>query len=127
MAKVNKGEFGYIRFHKKTQGIKTAVLFLIPLALFLIGYITTKTKENYFTLIAILGCLPACKEMVNVLVFFKYHSISEKLFEELSRHTAGMESVYELILTTYDITCPVSCAVISGNEIAAYTEASGIP
>lgn len=121
MFNIEKGEYGYINAHKRSQILKTFVFFLIPMAIFAVGYATTGGKENYFTIIAILGCLPACKELVNVIMFLKRRSIPRELYEELCSHTEGMETAYEMILTTYDITCPVHCAVFRGNEIAAYT------
>lgn len=121
MFNIEKGQYGYINAHKRAQMLKTFIFFLLPAVIFAAGYITTGGKENYFTIIAILGCLPACKEMVNVIMFLKRRSIPRELYEEVSAHVDGMETAYEMILTTYDITCPVHCAVIRGNELAAYT------
>lgn len=117
----NKGSYGYIDAHKKMQLLRTILLFLLPLALFFIGLYTTKTRSNYFTIIAVVGCLPGCKSLVNVIAFLKRHSLPQDLYQEFASHIGTMEVAYELILTTYEITCPVHCAVISGNEIAAYS------
>jgi len=126
MFHIEKGEYGYINAHKRAQMLKTFIFFLIPAALYAIGYFTTGGKENYFTILAILGCLPACKELVNVIMFIKRCSLPSELYEELSSHVGDCAAVYEIILTTYDITCPIHCAVIRGNELAAYTTHPGI-
>ena len=109
-----KGEHGYTDAHKKAQIIKTFIFFLLPAVIFTVGL-------NLFTVVAVVGCLPACKELVNVIVFCRRRSIPQDLYEELDRHTGGMEHAYELVLTTYEKNYPVHSLVIRGNEIAGYT------
>ncbi|MCI8559412.1 MAG: hypothetical protein HFI19_16980 [Lachnospiraceae bacterium] len=125
MKKIPKGTFGYTDAHKKQQLLKTFIFFLLPLAIFLTGCITTKTKQNYFTVVAVVGCLPACKEMVNVLMFLKRSSMPEKLYQEIASHTEGskgMETAYELVLTTYEKSYPIAAVAIKGNEVIGYTD-----
>ncbi len=121
MLRIPKGNFGYIDSHKRTQALKTLIFFLIPLAVFVVGYVTTGGKENYFTILAVLGCLPACKELVNVFMFLKRHSIPADLYEQIHAHMGEMEEVYELTLTTYEETYPVFAAAVRGNEVVGYT------
>ena len=116
-----KGDHGYTDAHKKAQIIKTFIFFLLPAVIFTVGYVTSGTRLNLFTVVAVVGCLPACKELVNVIVFCRRRSIPQDLYEELDRHTGGMEHAYELVLTTYEKNYPVHSLVIRGNEIAGYT------
>lgn len=116
-----KGDHGYIDTHKKAQLFKTFVFFLLPAVIFIVGYVTTKTRLNLFTVVAVVGCLPACKELVNVILFCRRRSIPKELYTELECHTDGMEHAYELILTTYEKNYPIHSLVIRGNEIAGYT------
>ena len=60
MKRAVKGNFGYIRAKRLSVLIKTAIFFGISLSLFAAGYITTGKKENLLTIVAVLGCLPAC-------------------------------------------------------------------
>ena len=46
MKKVNKGDYGYIRYEKKKRLLITVALFLIPLAAFLAAFLITGTKKN---------------------------------------------------------------------------------
>ena len=116
-----KGDYGYIDAHKKAQLLKTFIFFLLPAVIFIIGYVTAKSRMNLFTVVAVVGCLPACKELVNVIMFWKRHSLPRELYEEMEQHMAGMEHAYELVLTTYDKNYPVHSLVIRGNEVAGYT------
>jgi hypothetical protein len=120
--KIRKGTYGYTDAHKKRQILKTFVFFLLPISIFLAGYFTTGTKENYFTIVAVVGCLPACKELVNVFLFWKRHSISEKLYQEISSHTGEMAVAYELVLTTYEKSYPVTALVITKDEVVGFTD-----
>lgn len=125
MNKTPKGTHGYTDAHKKRQLLKTILFFLLPIAVFLAGYLTTGTKKNYFTIVAVVGCLPACKELVNVFMFWKRSSIPDSLYREIASHTEGregMETAYELVLTTYEKSYPITAAVIKGNEITCYSD-----
>lgn len=116
-----KGDHGYTDAHKKAQIIKTFIFFLLPAVIFTVGYVTSRTRLNLFTVVAVVGCLPACKELVNVIMFCRRRSIPQDLYEELDRHIGGMEHAYELVLTTYEKNYPIHSLVIRGNEIAGYT------
>ena len=116
-----KGEWGYTDAHKRSQILKTFLFFLIPISIFVLGYVTTGTKRNYFTILAIVGCLPACNVLVNVLMFLNLFSMPKGLYEEIEAHGGKLTRAYELVLTTYEKNYPVHSLVISGNEIAGYT------
>ena len=66
MKKALKGNYGYIKAKRNRVIIRTIIFFAISLAIFVAGYITTGTRKNLFTIVAVLGCLPACKSLVNI-------------------------------------------------------------
>ena len=101
--------------------MKTFLFFLIPIAIFVIGYVTTDTKRNYFTILAIVGCLPACKELVNVIMFLKRRSMPQAMYQEIEAHAGSLVRAYELVFTTYEKNYPVHSLVVRGQEIAGYT------
>ena len=116
-----KGEHGYTDVHKRTQLLKTFLFFLIPIAIFVIGYVTTDTKRNYFTILAIVGCLPACKELVNVIMFLKRRSMPQAMYQEIEALAGSLVRAYELVFTPYEKNYPVHSLVVRGQEIAGYT------
>lgn len=121
MRQAEKGTYGYTDAHKKQQMLKTFIYFLLPIAIFVVGFVTTKSTRNLFTVVAVVGCLPACKELVNVIMFWKRESMPRELYEELSSHMKGhTEAAYELVFTTYDTNYAVPCVVIAGSEVAGY-------
>ena len=121
MNKIPKGSYGYTAAHRKRQILKTFVLFLLPAAVFVIGFVTTGTKMNYFTVIAIVGVLPACKEAVNVIMFMRLHSIPRELYETVEEHAGALGRGYELVLTTYRVNYPIDCFVVRGTDIVGYS------
>ena len=121
MKKIPKGSYGYTDSHKRRQILLTVVLFIIPAAVFAVGLVTTGTKLNYFTIIAVVGVLPACKETVNVIMFLKLHSVDEELYRGVESRAGGLTRGYELVLTTYKVNYPLESFVICGNDVAAYT------
>ena len=121
MKVAEKGTYGYTNSHKKQQLLKTLIYFLLPAAIFVLGYVTTKSSKNLFTVVAVVGSLPACKELVNVVMFWKRRSMPRELYEELSAHVGeGMEAAYELVFTTYEKNYVVPCVVVAGGEVAGY-------
>ena len=56
-------------------------------------------------------------------MFVKRRSMSKELYEEIKSHAGDMVTAYELVLTTYEKSYPVTALVIAGSEVAGYTEA----
>lgn len=46
MQRIKKGQYGYIKSQRKIEIIKTLSLFLLSLAIYLGGYITTGTNKT---------------------------------------------------------------------------------
>ena len=78
-----KGTFGYLEKKKRNAILWTILCFGISLAVFLAGYLTTGTRKNLLTVVAVLGCLPACKSIVNLIMSIRMNrrigNISSKL------------------------------------------------
>ena len=52
-----KGTRNYIDTQKKYEILRTILYFGLSLGLFVTGYITTKTRTNLLTVVAVVGCL----------------------------------------------------------------------
>ena len=74
-----KGTFLYLDTQKKYEIIRTILFYAISAAIFATGYITTGTKKNLLTMVAVLGVLPASKSLVSVIMFMRYKSFREKI------------------------------------------------
>lgn len=122
--KIIKGEFGYIERKRKQVLLWTIFLFVLAISIFVIGYVTTGTKKNLFTIVAILGCLPACKSMVNLIMFFKAKGCSKGNHEQIATCSEGLSQLYDMYFTTYKVNYPICHMVLKGNVLVGFSEYS---
>ena len=120
--KIHKGEAGYIRVQKKKLAIQTVLSFALVAALVITGYLLNHTKLNLLTLVAILGCLPACRTLVNLIMMLGHRSINEATEIEISGCTDQLTPAYDLIITSERKAMPIDAVVISRNTVCGYTK-----
>lgn len=133
MKKIIKGEYGYINYQKKITIIRTAVFFALCAAVFTLGYVLTGNRKNLLTVVAILGCLPACKSLVNTVMFFRARGCSGKVYKIVSEKMKTLYApdknpieLYELYLTSYKVNYPISHITLWGNILTGIAEDSSV-
>lgn len=122
MKKVKKGEYGYISYQKKVRVLMTLVLFAIPIMIFITGYVQTGTRKNLFTFVAIMGCLPASKCAVGMIMMLLQKPMKSELYEKMKEHVRDMTVIYDATVSAYEKNTQLPCIVISGLNIACYCE-----
>lgn len=118
-----KGTKNYLDTQKKYEIIRTMLYFGISLSLFAAGWITTGERTNLLTIVAILGCLPASKSLVGVIMFCKSKSLSSQDAAIIEPNSQGLTCLYDLIFTTREKTYPVLHMAVCGNTIVGYMPA----
>lgn len=118
--KVAKGDAGYIRARKKKILLKTILEFGIVIALLILGIVETGSRQNLLTVVAVLGCLPASKALVELIMLMPYHSIKKEMAAEVEQHAYLLTRVYDMVFTSEKNIMPVEAIVISGNTICGY-------
>lgn len=118
--KTYKGKPGYIKRRKKQTITKTVIEFGIVFALLILGYIQTKTKMNLLTVVAILGCLPAAKALVEAIMIFPHQSIDSKMADEIMEKSHALTTVFDTVFTSEKQIMPVDALVISGHTVCGY-------
>ena len=121
MKRVAKGKYGYTLSHRKSQILKMSLYIALALAIFLIGWITTKTTKNILSIVAICGALPISKEMVGVIMSFKRKPLDKQLYEQISERAGDLEQIYELLFTTQEKSYVVEAAIVEGKDVICYT------
>lgn len=121
MKRVIKGNPGYLNYKKKAEIVRTVIYFLLVAAVFFLGYSQTHTRKNLLTVVAVVGCLPACKALVGVISRFPYKSIAKKQADEIADKARHLTAIYDMIITSREKIMPVDAIVISGNMIYGYT------
>lgn len=122
--KIKKGNPGYIEKHKKTALIKTVLEFGIVISLLILGYVQTETKSNLLTVVAVIGCLPASKALVELIMAMPHHTIAPEIAQEIQEKTTLLTSIYDLILTSEKKIMAIDCIVISNNTICGYSSSA---
>lgn len=118
---VKKGNPGYLDSRLKREWIKLLLEAAVIAGLLITGYITTGTRLNLLTLVAVLGCLPASKVLVGIIMRLPHKSVARKTAEEIQEKAAGLQTVFDLVFTSADQIMPVDCIVIERNTICGYT------
>lgn len=116
-----KGNFQYISQEKKRRVLKTVLFFLPSIILLIAGIVIFDTRENLLTVVAVVSCLPAGKQMVGVIMIFLYRSMDEKQYREIEAHKGTLTMVYETVLTNYEKNTYVDAIAICGNQVVGYT------
>lgn len=121
MKKVKKGNYGYIRYERRKRLLVTLVMFAIPLVIYVTGYIQTKTRLNLFTFVAILGCLPASRSMVGLIMIFMQKPVKPDVYEQEQKAAGSLRAGYEMIFTAYEHTTLVTALVVCGPHVVCHT------
>lgn len=116
-----KGEAGYIRKQKRFLIFKTIIQFGVVAALFVLGLVQTKTRLNLLTIVAILGCLPAAKTLVQLIVIIPFKSISEEKYMDLEQKAPTLTRSYDMVVTDSNHFMPIESLVILDNTVCGYT------
>ena len=118
--KVGKGHVGYISHKKKTEAIRMVIMFAVPLALFIAGMLTTKSRLNVLTIVAVLGMLPASKSLVSLIMYLKSSGITDHDYENLKALSDSLTVSYDNVFTTYEKTYEVPSLVVRSGNVCGY-------
>lgn len=121
MIKYEKGTPGYLREKLKIEILRTVVYFAIVIAVFLLGYSQTHSKKNLLTVVAVVGCLPACKALVGVITRIPYKTVDPALPDEIGTKAPHLTVIYDLVVTSTEKIMPIDCMVISHQKVYGYT------
>ena len=120
-SKMQKGSYGYLAYKKKYSIIMTIGMFALSLAIYLMGYFTTKTNANLLTVVAVLGCLPASKSAVSMIMFLKANGATEEDKDAIEAAKGNLYGYYDLYFTGYQKNFPTNHITVTKNSILAYS------
>lgn len=117
-----KGSYGYLQNRKLYTILRTILFFAISAALYGIGYATTGSNKNLLTIVAVLGCLPACKSLVNCILFIRAKGCSAGLQSALCAYDEKLTVFYDLYFTSYQKNFSISHMALKGCILCGITE-----
>lgn len=118
-----KGTFPYLKKAPVWQGIMTLILMLLPAGLFLIGYTRFGGAKNLFTVVAVVGMLPAAKSIVSFIMFLraeKYSCPASLHHDVAPLEGKGAFIGYDYYLTSYTSNFPLPVAAVGKGVLIAY-------
>lgn len=109
MEHIKKGDYGYLKQQTKWEILKTLIFFAAAFGVLFLGIYLTGDKNNLLTVVAVLGLLPAAKELITLIMFVragKYacpYSLYEAIEGEIySKENADYNKADPLIIV-YDL------------------------
>lgn len=118
---MNKGTYGYIKDKKKKQLIYTAIIAVVAIAIFIAGYLLNKnSKNNVFTILAILFALPGAKMLVGFIIVAPYRSMENDKYEKLCKVVPPNATLLaDLVITSPEKVMNLDCMVIDDRHVLA--------
>ena len=121
MKKVQKGEYGYIHSQKIRRSVITFVLLLIPVVIFFIGLGIYHKRENMFTFVAIMGCLPGCRCAVGMIMMLLQKETDPEVYEKTRKAAGELPVLYDCVFTAYEKTTSVNALVLGQSCVIGYS------
>lgn len=119
--RVRKGDFGYFSKEKKKRFLITLIMFAVPLFIFFSSWAYFDTRKTIWTVIAVVGCLPACKSMVSLIMILLRHPMDGELYEKIRQHQGELTMSYEMYMTFYEKSAYIDAVAICGNTVVGYS------
>ena len=124
MFKNKKGNYQYLKKEPIRVGIITILMFLLAAGVWYIGYAMTKDIKNILTVVSMLGMLPACRSLVNMIMLFKAekHSCKPEDFLEIEKAIGDHEIIhgYDLYLTSEKKFFPINALFVDDNNLYCF-------
>lgn len=124
MKRAVKGNFGYLAVKRTQVIIRTVVFFVISVALYIAGYVTTGSNKNLLTVVAVLGLLPASKSLVNMIMLIRAKGCSEEAKNSIMPEEGRLIGMYDMYFTSYKKNFAISHMIVEGKVILGFTEDS---
>ncbi|MCM1186310.1 MAG: hypothetical protein NC251_06535 [Lachnoclostridium sp.] len=117
-----KGTRDYLKTQKKYEILRTLLYFAISLSIFIGGWATTKTRLNLLTVVAVVGCLPACKSLVGMIMFLRFQGCAPENARIIEAHTEGLTGLFDMVFTSYEKNYNVAHITVKGNTLCGFTQ-----
>lgn len=119
--KIKRGEAGYINAKKKRCTMLIVLYALVSAAIFILGLVLNDmSRQNIFTVIAVLGVLPTVKQIVGLIVVIPYRSVSGEQYRDIQAHTPEkMQLFADLVITSSEKIMHLDYLVVGNRQVIA--------
>lgn len=112
-----KGTYEHADYKKKVDTLVMILLFAMALGLYVIGRVTAGSNRNILTIVAVLGLLPACKMVVDVIMSLRVKACEPALKEKIDGTVGSLDGLYNMYFTSYNRNYLLAHLVIAGNSV----------
>lgn len=119
--KAKKGTAGYISARKRQALLKTILEFGMVAALLILGIVETGDRMNLLTVVAVLGCLPASKALVEWIMILPHRTVARQIVADMEEKAGNAVSIYDLVFTAEKQIMPVDCMLLAEGKAWGYT------
>lgn len=116
-----KGTKNYLKTQRKYEIARTVIYFFISFSLLIGGILSTGTRANLLTIVAVLGCLPASKSLVSAVMYCRYKGMDITKADETEQKANPLNQLFDMVFTSYEKTYVIHHMVIKGNSICGYS------
>ncbi len=120
-----KNTYLYIDSQKSYEWIRTILYFAVSVSLFVAGIVSTGSKENLLTIVAVVGCLPASKSLVSAIMFSRYKSCSKTVYDRVRTFETDISCLYDLVFTSGKGTFPIAHGAYKSGSLVLFSEKAG--
>lgn len=118
----SKGTLGYINNRKIVRSLLLLLEIALVAAIFITGYVVSGRRENLFTVVAIVGVLPAAKSLIACIMIWPHKSQTKEAYDEVCGFAGDTCVVLtELVLTTTERIMPIDFVVVKESHIVGFT------
>ncbi len=117
-----KGTRDYLKTQSRYELARTIIYFALSASLFIAGILTTGDRMNLLTVVAVLGCLPACKSAIDTFMFMRYKGCNSENADAIDAHMEGLVGLYDRIFTSYTTNFQVAHLTVKGNTLCGFTQ-----
>ena len=119
--RADKGQYGYFSSEKRRRLLITLGLFAGPVLVLVISWLYYGSRMNIWTVVAAVGCLPACKSCVSLVMILMRRPMDKALYEEIRAHQKDLTMAYEMYMTFYEKSAYLDAAAVCGNTVVGYS------
>lgn len=119
--RIQKGDYGYFASEKKRRLLITFILFAVPLGIFASAWIYHGTRMTVWTVMGTVGCLPACKSLVSLIMILRCRPMDGDLYEKIREHQGDLVMSYEMYMTFYEKSAYIDAVAVCGNTVVGYS------
>lgn len=121
-----KGSYEHLSYKRKMDIIITVFLFALSLGIYITGYVTTGSKKNLLTIVAVLGLLPASKMVVEIIMDFRAYSCDLTTKAHIDNNIGSLNGLYNMCFTAYEKNFGFSHMVVTSNSVIGYSSQGSI-